>query len=254
MKPGDLFIGIRDFFTVLMPGVALLVLVPIDWTWLIERLPESRPDAVLLLAFLLVAYAAGTLLSGVAGLIDDVIDERLESRRKAFEHSSVQPAFWRFSRAERQAARAERIAHALERAVASPLCQLEKGRPWSTKAFWWNYLRLNSPEAIAELNRVEAHQKMFRSFALLAVIMGVVFGIREQWPEAAYAMAGLVAFTAFYVRYRIRFMRRLFELAVIQCLPAVETCAAVNVFFSDADVWKKAMTPPRSEASESMDA
>jgi hypothetical protein len=40
--------------------------------------------------------------------------------------------------------------------------------PWTPRSFWWNYLRLNCPVAIAELDRIEGLQKQFRSLVVVA--------------------------------------------------------------------------------------
>jgi hypothetical protein len=245
MKPQDLFIGIRDVLALLVPGAVLILLLPIDATRQIAdeiRIgPKGEIDtALLLLSFLVVSLATGSLLSALAGQMDKFVDGQTEK-----ELGDVRFMIGRAS-LERSIGRMKTL-----RALASALKdrKLQESRivdglsdaPWTPRAFWWNYLRLNCPEAIAELDRVEGFQKQFRSLTVVFSILSLAaltfpldwggllaepgtapflssFGnLLAIQPWLAFLGFGFAACLCFvsYAAYRVIFSIRLFELALI---------------------------------------
>ena len=86
MKPQEFFIGIRDFFAILVPGAFLLLLFPFDiadcinpQTLVSTSLLKQAPLPILVVA----AYAVGVLLMGIAGRMDEFVDRNIHRRRVA---------------------------------------------------------------------------------------------------------------------------------------------------------------------------
>jgi hypothetical protein len=227
MKPQDLLIGLRDILSLLVPGAILLLFLPIDViAWLSGRItfgPDNKIDTTLLLfIFLIAAMATGALLSGLAGQADELVDAFVEKRIK---EPADRPLFKNLARRIKSLGRVrERAAQA----EAELVQRLPGGQPdalaWSTRSFWWNYLRLNCPVAIAELDRAEGLQKQFRSLALVGVLIaGFAPYSGSPWPQAVIGLVVGLFCLASYVGHRIKFSRRLFELALIFTLSKMPT-------------------------------
>ncbi len=262
MKPQDLFLGIRDFLSLLVPGIAFLVLFPGSvLTWLSKpiRIGTALPDTTLLvLVFLAAALTAGSILSGLAGLLDERVDRNVSRWMEEPTRGHVLKAK-AFARQLAKLAATERLAGRLADEINPLSRDFEQSLLWTPRAFWWNYLRLNCPIAIAELDRIEGLQKQFRSLVVVA-FAAALFAIESpiEWSRLAGSLAEVagwkaafapllnwkpwalasVAFLVMafcfsaYVGYRIRFARRLFELAVIQALPKERVDTGTRQFFS----------------------
>jgi hypothetical protein len=208
MKPGDLALGIRDLFAVLVPGALLLLLVPSDYTARLFGHPieasETLPGGIL---FLTAAYALGALIGAAAGLLDP-LSERIY--RPAV---SLWPTRRSAAREEReQFENVRSTAKDLERRILKST-GVNPGNSllWNDKAFWRNYLRVSSAPAVAELDRVEGQQKLFRALSLVFILVGAV-----TIPSARGGFSILLGllFFALFVTYRRRFNLRLYQLAI----------------------------------------
>jgi len=232
MKPQDIFISARDFFAILVPGALLILLLPTarpDWDVLAALKAALGGDNTLVLfGWFVVAYAIGTALTGVASRMDRYVDPRIARRVR---ESRATPHDGRADRITKLG-RAELLAHELELTVLPGIAHFALDqRPWSTRAFWWNYLRLNCPAAIAELDRIEAQQKQFRSMSVGAMLMALASlwtvverffaGWIDLWSLGLVALyllgASLLIYS--YMGFRVRFSRRLFELAIVHAVP-----------------------------------
>src|SRR6187455_2897162 len=67
MKSIDAMVSVRDFFAILVPGAVLLALLNVDW-------PLDQPAGVLIFAFAVAAYIAGTVVAGVGAIADNAVD------------------------------------------------------------------------------------------------------------------------------------------------------------------------------------
>jgi hypothetical protein len=242
MKPQDLFIGIRDFLALLVPGCVLLLLWPVPLvSWLLDRSGLGSTDSTLRIFILLIAsLAIGTFLSGLAGLMDYGVDAVL---RKKFAKTG-QKGLRGWIKGEITSLQLlQSRAQKLELEMNPFLKRLKpENRPWKTRSFWWNYLRLNCAAAIAELDRIEGLQKQFRSFVVVALILAALAFVRpsvivspdkrhpwglefvslhDPWPWLTSLGAILTACACLvaYANYRATFSRRLFELAIIHAIP-----------------------------------
>lgn len=207
MKPLDFLMGVREFFIRLVPGALFLTIFP-PAAFLIT----GQSDAFPLLVFAITAYIAGSVAADISGLLDRPVNSLI--RRPAFRH--------RFAKrlAEREAA-AKDIRDRLIREAG----ELPPGDPEeSPKVFWWDFLRLHSPTAIAELDGLEAAQKMFRSLIVIFAAAAVYGFARGGCPlqvagelvwvqPLAYLAAALICLP-FYIGYRATFLSAVSRLAI----------------------------------------
>lgn len=210
MKASDFAIGLKDFFAILIPGSVLLLLLGL--AFLTPR--NIGPVGAGLFGFTVASYLIGSVAAAVGSLLDWPVDDFFEShwlglfdRRRSAKHSLAK----RIEVAEALRAKLLR---------ADPEDQRLLGEE-KLKSFWWDVLRLNSPAAIAELDRLEANQKLFRSlvgtFVLLILLVTAarcsvipvdVSHLNRWWL----AVAALGSFF-FYAAGRFRFLHTLYRLA-----------------------------------------
>src|SRR5438128_1511037 len=71
-KPGDLFIGVIDFFAILVPGVLATILV----AWRKGAIPE-KPEPLLFVELLVAGFILGHVLHGVGSFLDPLLYDPL---------------------------------------------------------------------------------------------------------------------------------------------------------------------------------
>lgn len=207
MKPTDFLIGVRDFFTRLVPGALFLLLFPPA-----GFLVAAGADALGLLTFAIAAYLVGSVAAGAGGALDGAADWAID--RSLFRRLFAPDLTAREGRAEKL--RDELLAGARPATAA--------GAPETPKVFWWDYFRLHCPAAIAELDRIEAAQKLFRSLIAVFVVIGAygigwedgsvpIAGSGRSVPAAAFFALALLAIP-FYVSGRQAFRSALCRLAM----------------------------------------
>jgi hypothetical protein len=240
MKPQDLLLGVRDFFAILIPGAILLLvlqaLAPLPDPlpkWLLEAAARIKgfsglPEAFV---FAVAAFVAGQIVSSLSTILDWPVDrfERncgpLLTRYPALGRLDPGLRLWRFrclaTVLKDQAT--SRLLHPEGQGLDSARSRREilrgDDRLWSVKSFWRDYLRLNEPEAIAELDRIESHQKMFRSFGIVALILALLLLPRLDAVYRALAPLAFLVCYYLFVRFRLEFFYRLYKLAVLTTLP-----------------------------------
>jgi hypothetical protein len=176
-KPGDLLLGVLDFFAILLPGSMA--------TWLVTRYAAVRQVAVgfgtadsnaiaFWGAFLLSSYVLGHFVFMAGSRLDGSYDRW---RRRA--RTSSRDAIF-------QAAAA--IQKQISRSLADGGFTTLK---WA-KAF----IQIHAPHARAEIDRLEADSKFFRSLVVVAIAMTLHFLLVERSPAIGLASAvlGLMAF------------------------------------------------------------
>jgi hypothetical protein len=159
-KPGDLFIGVIDFFAILIPGIVAAMFA----AWARELIP-LQPDALFFGTILLAGFILGHVLHGLGSFLDVLVYDPLFRPR---DHSDAQRArgskgyFHSNDELYRQAKRVTAFAGSGDQAeVKSP-----PGGMYQWARAW---LRMHSPEATAELDRLEADSKLFRSLTVIAL-------------------------------------------------------------------------------------
>ena len=221
---------LREVFAFVVPGAALLLLLPAQIVGLAGS-QESRPpllpdDLPLLDAALLffVAYVLGAVLSGVGSVLDDLA-ERQGGGEALFSFIPSIGASKRSSDA--RFANLKDLAKRLEAHILAKLPEQASGPAYGYRAFWWNFLRTHHPRAAAEVDRLEAQQKMFRSFTVAAFVLGILYLLPIASIEKdANLVAGLAFLAAsfgsfiYYASVRHTTARRLLQLAVVLLVPS----------------------------------
>ena len=171
MKPQDFFIGLRDFFSVLVPGVVFLTLLPpLKSAILGANVVEAA------FAFAIAAYIVGSVAASLGAGLDWIIDP-------AIEHPLRKRVLGGRLEERRDAAEALRLE--LLEGCSEPL--LAAAHIEKTKGFWWDHLRLNCDVAIAELDRLEASQKLFRSLVATFLLLALAYSIPRDLLSPALA-------------------------------------------------------------------
>ncbi len=208
MKPQDFLLGVRDFFAILAPGAVFLLLLQapehMSTSWQLETLP--------LFAFAIAAYLAGSLASGLGSLLDHPTDNVLRN-----------PKF-RGIFAKKLADR-EGFVRALSSHAFMDFRPPMPLYPETLRIFWWDHLRLNCPEAIAELNRLEGIQKLFRSLTAVFLILSVwkalnvaIFELRPLDVSLILLVMATFISLLYYAIGRGLFVSVLFRLAIAYCV------------------------------------
>jgi len=250
MKPQDFFISARDFFAIIVPGALLLLLAPTAdpalniYSALRDGIPESA--TIVLLGSLVCTYAVGTVIAGVGAKADIVADNLTARIMRVYDRKDeVHALFHFFFRKIDKLRQDEALARSLELTIVPAMDKLEtRRRPWSTRGFWWNYLRLNCPEAIGELDRVEGVQKQFRGLAVGAGVMSLLYSRNSGlspwlfWSSMAFAVLIYA-----YWDNRMRFGRRLFELAIAHAISRRRFSEKSEAFLNRAGGWQPIVAP-----------
>ena len=253
MKAQDFLFGVRDFFTVLVPGATLaFVLLAFGGFSLEEqgtlleitaRTFGALPDSVQVFGFGVLSYALGQAVSAISGLLDLPIDRmernlgRLSVRDPLLRRYRPAMRLWRYrclASVLKEQITEQLLGEAGDEAGERPAKAASRQPLWTVKAFWRDYLRLCEPTAIAELDRIESAQKMFRSFGIVLLIaLPLVLGRFEPLHYGLTAVL-LVAFYALFARFRIEFFYRLYKLAILTTVPEGIVARAGEAFFADA--------------------
>jgi hypothetical protein len=218
-------LGIRDVFAVLVPGAALLLLLDVAFEG------RNHGAGIEFLAFAIVAYLVGSVAFAIGSFLDP-----LAAKVNAWFFRKVPVARHLVGAATIDEVREEgktaaRLSRQILESAAGEGWRHDRRRLGHAKGFWWNQLRLNSPAAIAELDRLESIQKLFRSLfvILLAAILIhaflLIFDPRAHMPVAGrsasvrgsrfalYSAPAAILSFVLYVRARWRFDATVYRLA-----------------------------------------
>lgn len=201
MKPGDFLLGVFEFFAILLPGALA--------TWLaVQYIPRSAlhdalafgpgtpdPDALVLGTALLVSsYTFGHFVFMAGSKLDGLYD-RWRKRAKPASRDATFKA-------------AQQLHESLNENLA--------GGDFSTLKWAKAYIQIKAQPARAEIDRLEADQKFFRSLVVIAVAFAAHFLLREAEPAAGVAsiVMGLLAYQR-YVEQRWKMSELIYATAVI---------------------------------------
>jgi hypothetical protein len=225
MNPQNYMLGIRDVFSILVPGAALMLLLDIALG------VQSYPGAIAFLAFAIVAYLFGSLAFAVGGFFDDWASSlnRWYLRRRPWTRAGQEPStLERVQYHQDYAAALQKLVVINAAAMGEPV---EGAKVGHTKGFWWDQLRINCPPAIAELDRLESIQKLFRSLFVVLLAASLIWAALALFdpcrsspiagPSATvrqplfplYALPAAILSFLFYVRSRWRFDAAVYRLA-----------------------------------------
>ena len=180
-KPSDFFIGIQDFFAILLPGAAATYLLSEEMAAR-EYHTTIEGEWQLVGAFAVSAYVLGHLIFLLGSFLDPAYD-RWFRRRKTYGDDGV-----------------FRAANKLRASDPAAL----PGASFSTLKWCRAYISLRSASARSELDYYEATSKFFRSLVVLLtfVALGVLFSqigkntSQVVLPISRLALAALAAVLA----------------------------------------------------------
>jgi len=162
-KLGDFYVGVLDFFAVILPGaIATYLLEPHIRPYVVGPVisePSSEPAGWAL--FLISSYFIGHLVFLLASQIDDM-----------FFHK------WR----QRYRPREPKTPYALSESICEELVGPEEERGINTFQLVRSMLIARSPAAAADVHRMEADSKFFRSLIVVSAIAAFAFLDTGQIP------------------------------------------------------------------------
>jgi len=167
VKPGDFYVSIVDLFAILLPGAVaaalLLAAVGNDIPGEIISLPDSTFG--LWVAFIIAAY----LIGHVIFLLGSFLDGRFESLRK-----------WRLEQGAISAVDNDQLYFAVQ--ILKNKIFDDELTPAPLNNFQWvkSVLVQEKPNAIAEVNRLEADSKFFRSLSVISFLSIFLIGFNTN--------------------------------------------------------------------------
>ena len=187
-KPSDFFIGVLDFFAVLLPGAALVYLVqPLVITVTPKVWLPTTPEQAWVM-FLVLAYITGHFLHALGSWLLD-----------KYVYGKLYLPLFRSSHA--QAAKLKKDDFALEehkKAKETLLARVRlttKADSTGTNYYDWclSDVRVSSPAGATEVDRLQADSKFFRSMVFVFLVAALVsFRACAVWVSV-----GAVALTVF---------------------------------------------------------
>lgn len=177
MKPGDFLLGVLDFFAILLPGALA--------TWLvIQYIPAPVLRDALVLGFESqqepkewVTAGAFLLASYVLGHFVGMTGARLDG---AYDH-------WRRRTKPQSRDNVYNAARKLQGTLTKDLVESD----WTTLKWARAYIQVKAQHARAEIDRLEADQKFFRSLVVISLAFAAHFLLWEAAPGA-----GVIALVA----------------------------------------------------------
>jgi 8-oxo-dGTP pyrophosphatase MutT (NUDIX family) len=188
LKPQKFFMGLTDFFSILLPG-ALLTFLVID-----EVGPVVLGDhyynlvgAQAWAAFLTASYLFGHLIFLLGSWLDEFYDWArhytlntqiaLLARRGHLLHWPARALVWLVFKRERNLA-VDRAGKIRQRALGS----LQARDTINTFQWCKALLNVESPASLAVVQRFEADSKFFRCFTVVLLLLLAVWPWHHQWP------------------------------------------------------------------------
>jgi 8-oxo-dGTP pyrophosphatase MutT (NUDIX family) len=206
-EPQKFFIGLVDFFTILMPG-AMLTYVVKDWgaanlLGLNSGAALDRTETVII--FLFFSYLLGHFIFLISSLLDEWVYDRLRGWTdwgqidRRLSKGNALSASWkrRLARSRWMFRRnADGAVMQAQRIKARALASLEAKD--AINAFQWCKARLllmDDQQAFAVVQRFEADSKFFRSFFVLLSVLTLFYAGKGNGTTAALCFIGtLLAF------------------------------------------------------------
>jgi hypothetical protein len=189
-KPSDLFLGVIEFFAILLPGAALVYLVQ-PWTApLIPRRLLTNDPTTGGLAFGVLAFVVGHMLHALGGRFDKrIYDSWYLRRAEPNHHTAIEAA--KAGDFENLTKDPKLSTTLFARALAAA------GRDANgTSLYDWclSYTRLRSPSAAAEVDRCQADSKFFRSFSVV-MLVAMIVSAASRSPLGAVGSALILVFS-----------------------------------------------------------
>jgi hypothetical protein len=189
-KPSDFFVGVIDFFAVLLPGASLVYLLqPLIVTGLPRAWLPATPEQAWVV-FLVLAYIAGHVLHAIGSwLLDDYIYGKFYVPRWKSSHSRA--AKW-IRQADSCGLRGDTESAAT---LLARVYLTTRVNPQGTNYYDWclSDVRVNSPAGATEVDRLQSDSKFFRSM----VFVFLVAALLSSREALVWVSAGTAALTIF---------------------------------------------------------
>jgi hypothetical protein len=183
-KPGDFFVGILDFFAILVPGaIATAILQPRFGHLVIGPLVAPPiSEAGLWVAFLVFAYFIGHLIFLLGSYVDGLYN-LLRQRLNPYDNESAYQC-------------ATRLRDAL----------IDADEHGALNTFQWSraVLMAACPAAADDVHRLEADSKFFRSLLIVSALASAVFASGGHTVEATAALVLMLPCFARYYERRLK--------------------------------------------------
>jgi hypothetical protein len=235
MKPGDVFVGVVDFFSTLVPGAVLTFLImgwltpPAWWPGIRNGTPEGWA------LFLVSAYIVGHLVVAVASVVLDSFYDRFYARwRRASEafikkNSDKKDASWHevtLRRIEHMWNKTNPDDELLAAAKAVKHRQLQaigdfvgvRAGDISNTFFWaGTVVRARIPSGSAEIDALSGQSKLFRSLAVILPVAIIRVGLPNGWYIALWFSLFVIVCWR-YLRLRWDATQRMYEYFLVATL------------------------------------
>jgi 8-oxo-dGTP pyrophosphatase MutT (NUDIX family) len=187
-EPQKVFIGLMDFFSILLPGALLTYLLmdevgPVVLGDRFSKLVGAEAWAV----FLFTSYLFGHLIFLLGSWLDEIYDwgrrytlnaqVTMLARRGRLLPWPIRVLIWLVFKRERNLA-VDRAAKIKQQALAA----LQAKDAINT--FQWSkaWLNAESPASLAVVQRFEADSKFFRCFTVVLLLLLAVWPLQHKWP------------------------------------------------------------------------
>jgi hypothetical protein len=214
IKPSDIFIGLRDVFGFLIPGVIFCVVMLLFRPELQALANQASKAGLGTVGLIGIGYVFGHVFNAAGAMALDPLYE------------AVQPLLTGTKRFRN----IEKFGLATDPARANILCHggqaPELDASFSRVSFWVDYLRLTSPVAATEIDRVDSIEKFLRSLCVAALLAAVLMALpimdQSQLLVAIYAVIAAVILFGLFVKFRLERCYRVLKLALLTSQIAAE--------------------------------
>ena len=200
-EPQKFFIGLIDFFSILMPGALLAYFTKDDvQAWLGSNQVHAIDSVEGATVFLFASYLLGHFLHSISAVLDEWIDDPLRKLTELGQARRLADGKARASGHLRKLAQSDLLFGPNADAAVQHVLRLKAGQfealsaNSAINAFQWSkaFLSKEHPEGLLEVHRFEANSKFFRSFVVVLTIL-TVFYLFQHHGIAALLCLGATA-------------------------------------------------------------
>lgn len=207
IKPADIFIGLRDVFGFVIPGIIFCVVVLLfgpDFNGFARKVSAEGLGTVCLIGF---AYCFGHVFNAIGALGLDLV------------YDAVKPWLSRYKRFESLEVFGAATDPFKNRILQQHGASVDLAESFTRVSFWMDYLRLTSPVATAEVERVESIEKFLRSLSVAALCAAPLVALPWNGMSSLAALGGaiLAAVISFglFVKFRLERTYRVLKFALL---------------------------------------
>lgn len=191
-KPGDFFVGIIDLFAILLPGGLVTFVLYQEYSSFFSTV-VSFSGSQKWVGFLFFSYLIGHIIFMIGSRIDTLYDFHRKKKNPYTNESAFQCA--------------SEIKHKFLSEIES---QSLNTYQWATSILTTEY-----PDAMAEINRLVADSKFFRSLVVIIPLICIVFLSGGHYPHAAIVMVFIVPCYMRYYGRRLKSTTRAYQYIVM---------------------------------------